>query len=125
MRRMMIGIGIVILLSSSCSPSAEKNQISPAVRYQGNILYIKNTDTVVYDSVTVEINGTFKKTLPLSIPCGQEIGYELSSFMKDDGERFNILKYGLRSITISCEVSDLRGNQWVKLGRAFYSGKFN
>lgn len=109
----------------SCGPDTEKIQISPAIRYQGNILYIKNADKVVYDSVKVQINGSFKNTLPLSIPCGDEAQYELSSFTKDDGERFNIVKYRLREITITCEVSDLRGNQWVKLGRAFYHGNFN
>jgi len=117
---------VFFLVQFGCSPTGDKIKISPLVRYQGNILYIKNTDSAIYDSVKVEINGSFKKVLPLSILPGEETQHELSSFLKDDGERFNVFKYGLVDISISCEASmEISKGKWKSLGKAFYYGKFS
>jgi hypothetical protein len=118
-------IGITVLMSIGCGVSEEKDtKINPLVKYQGNTLLIRNSDSVTYDYIKVEINGVFKKELPLSIPPGEEAKYELSSFLKPDGERFNILRHGLVDISISCEVSKQEGGRWQKVGKAFYYGKF-
>jgi hypothetical protein len=112
-------------MSIGCGVPNEKDiKINPVVRYQGNTLFIRNSDSVTYDYVKVEINGAFKKELPLSVPPGEEAKYELSSFLKPDGERFNILRHGLVDIAISCEVSKQEGGKWQKVGKAFYYGKF-
>jgi len=117
------------MLSSGCvaSPEKEELQINPTIRYQGNLLIIRNNDTFTYDYIKIKLNdGTFQKDLPLSIPPGEEVRCELSDFVKSDGERFNIFKYKPTNISISCVVSkDLGGGKWERLGNTFYYAKFN
>lgn len=122
---------IIALLMTGCfAPGQEELRINPGVRYQGNLLMIKNNDAFYYDFVQIKLNdGAFKKDLLLSIPPGEEIRCSLSEFTKLDGERLNIFKYGLNDISISCECSELvqrssAGDKWKKIGKAFYHGKF-
>jgi hypothetical protein len=118
---------IIIILFIGCAPSSSEKEIkiNPMVKFQGNWLIIRNNDNFSYDYVKLGLNdGSFKKELPISIPPGEQVRYELSSFAKSDGERFNIFKYSLVDITISCEVSKEENKKWVKLGKAFYYGRF-
>jgi len=125
MQKIFIFISAIFLIACVPSSSEKEIKINPAVRFQGNWLIIKNNDTFSYDYMKIGLNdGTFKKELPFSIPAGEEAKYELSSFTKSDGERFNIFKYSLVDITISCEASKEENKKWVKLGKAFYYGRF-
>ena len=125
MKKIFILIIITFFIACSPGPSEKEIKINPMVKFQGNWLIIKNNDNFSYDYVKVGLNdGSFKKELPFSIPPGEQVRYELSSFSKSDGERFNIFKYSLVDITISCEVSKEENRKSVKLGKAFYYGRF-
>jgi hypothetical protein len=122
----IVVIFVFLILAFGCSTSGESTlTISPNIRFEGNWLYIKNTNHMSYDAPKIALNdGQFKLDYPMSIPSREEIRINLSSFLKPDGERFNILKYGLVDISISCECSREMGGKWEKLGKAFWYGKF-
>ncbi len=124
--RVIIIIAACLILSWSCSSGPGYIDITPSVRYQGNILIITSGSSYeTYESVKIELNdGTFKRTLPFSIPPGGQVKWELSDFTKSDGERFNILKYRPVNITISCEVVKLIDGVPKRLGKGFYYGRF-
>ena len=88
-------------------------------------MFIRNTDLFGYDSPKIALNdGRFKLEYPMSIPSGEEINLNLSVFARSDGERFDIIKFSLIDISISCECSKWEKGQWKGLGKSFYHGTF-
>ncbi len=127
MRHNIFPSGLLILFAFfvGCGESTKAVTLSVVIKYQGNSLMIWNNDDFSYDQVKIELNeGKFKREFPLPIPARRHVEYDLSSFTKSDGERFNILKYSLNDIAISCEVTGEINGKWQTSRKAFYSGKF-
>jgi hypothetical protein len=109
-----------------CSSSNKDIEINPSIRYKGNAIFIKNNDLFDYQEVKITLNGTYKFILDDSILTGSEIELNLLRFLKSDGERFDIFKYSIKDISISCKaIKRVDKFDMDYLGTAFYHGKFN
>lgn len=118
-------LAMLFVAFMGCGGSSGDITLNVGVGFEGNSLVIVNRDLFSYDNIKIELNdGQFKKVLPFSIPAGQYAKYDLTTFKKSDGERFNFLKYSLVDISIFCDVSKEVGGKWDRIGRGFYYGKF-
>lgn len=81
------------------APTPRLIKASASVSYDR--LYLTNTDDFTWRSCTLVVNSDYKLNVD-EIKMGAEESFNLSSFAKSDGTRFNNSDYKLISLQITC-----------------------